>query len=412
MTNHLRLLFLLPIALQFGCGSRGADTGPMIRDSAGIRIVESTEPAWTTPWRLSSQPILTIGQLEGEPEYEFTRILGALRLGDGRVVIADATSMELRFFDNNGRFLHAAGGSGGGPGEFERLEAIARFANDSLFAYGRWRVSIFDHEGEFVRSFSVEPPDLYLPMKPLGRFTDGSFLTTQSGYPIGGWDGPTRIERPDQPVYRYSSTGASQAEFGSFPGWEFTVHRASRGSGFNRGRREFARSTAILAYEDRVFVGDNASYQIQVYTSDGRLQSLIRKRHEPVPVTDEEVDALRAPRLVNEERRQTMQHYFRGLPAPPQTMPAFGYQIQADRVGNLWVIEYERPSETQRRHWTVFDSEGRWLSTMRLPDGFDLMDVGEDWVLGRTRDEFDVEYVRLYRLIKDPTSLSEYRQKP
>ena len=43
----------------------------------------------------------------------------------------------------------------------------------------------------------------------------------------------------------------------------------------------------------------------------------------------------------------------------------------------------------ERDGWIVFDPERRWLSTMLLLDGFDLMDVGEDWVLGRTRDEFD-----------------------
>ena len=43
----------------------------------------------------------------------------------------------------------------------------------------------------------------------------------------------------------------------------------------------------------------------------------------------------------------------------------------------------------ERDGWMVFDPERQWLSTMRLLDGFDLMDVGEDWVLGRTQDEFD-----------------------
>ncbi len=82
-------------------------------------------------------------------------------------------------------------------------------------------------------------------------------------------------------------------------------------------------------------------------------------------------------------------------------MPHFGSQLHVDRTGNLWVIEYERPTESRHRRWTVFDTQGRWLTTFRLPDGFDLMDVGQDWVLGRVRDEFDVEYIQLYELIKE-----------
>ena len=150
-------------------------------------------------------------------------------------------------------------------------------------------------------------------------------------------------------------------------------------------------------------VADNASYEMQMYRSDGALEVIFRRHHEPVPVTDEDVTGLRAPRLASrdEEGRRELERYYRELPPPPETMPSFGWRLQVDRAGNLWVIEYERPSESQQRRWTVFHPDGRWLTTIRLPDGFDLMDAGDDWVLGRVRDEFDVEYVRLYELIKE-----------
>lgn len=119
-------------------------------------------------------------------------------------------------------------------------------------------------------------------------------------------------------------------------------------------------------------------------------------------MTEQDIETLRAPRLANEERRPMMERYFSELPAPPETMPAFGWQILVDRADNLWVIEYERPGELQRRRWSVFDPDGRWLGLVRLPDGFDLMDAGDDWVLGRVRDELDVEYVQLHELIKGP----------
>lgn len=34
------------------------------------------------------------------------------------------------------------------------------------------------------------------------------------------------------------------------------------------------------------------------------------------------------------------------------------------------------------------------------PDRFDLYEVGDDYVLGRWRDAFDIEHVQLYDLIK------------
>lgn len=50
--------------------------------------------------------------------------------------------------------------------------------------------------------------------------------------------------------------------------------------------------------------------------------------------------------------------------------------------------------------WDVFDSTGRWLCTVTMPAGFTPLDIGNDDVAGLARDADDVEYVRLYRLLK------------
>jgi hypothetical protein len=35
-----------------------------------------------------------------------------------------------------------------------------------------------------------------------------------------------------------------------------------------------------------------------------------------------------------------------------------------------------------------------------MPAGFTALEIGDDFVLGITRDEFDVEYIRVYDLVK------------
>ncbi len=40
------------------------------------------------------------------------------------------------------------------------------------------------------------------------------------------------------------------------------------------------------------------------------------------------------------------------------------------------------------------------LGKVVFPVVFEPMHIGDDFVLGEWRDEFDVEHVRLYRLIK------------
>ena len=107
-------------------------------------------------------------------------------------------------------------------------------------------------------------------------------------------------------------------------------------------------------------------------------------------------------------RRRLYERMLREMPVP-STMPAFGvrrwrtgyaeHPIHVDALGNLWVREYNRPGNLSSR-WSVFDSEGRLLGPVRLPDGLVPLDIGRNYKLGLVKDEFDVEYVQLYDLIK------------
>src|SRR5690625_4203127 len=107
------------------------------RDSAGIRIVENAEPRpGTVPeWTIDDEPLLEIGVLDGDPAEQFFRVAGTLRLSDGRVVVADGGSGEVRVFDAEGRHLATGGGQGDGPGEFRNLSRLYRLPGDTILAW-------------------------------------------------------------------------------------------------------------------------------------------------------------------------------------------------------------------------------------------------------------------------------------
>ncbi len=87
----------------------------------------------------------------------------------------------------------------------------------------------------------------------------------------------------------------------------------------------------------------------------------------------------------------------------PRTFPAFS-DLEVDATGHVWVGEYRRPGD-ERPRWSVFDSEGRLLGSVGTPPGLTIFEIGGDYVLGRSTDEFDVEHVRVHQLIKpsDPS---------
>ncbi len=79
-----------------------------------------------------------------------------------------------------------------------------------------------------------------------------------------------------------------------------------------------------------------------------------------------------------------------------EIMPAYS-GLMADPLGYLWVSEYRGPQD-DTRVYTVFDAEGKLFGRLRMPDRFQVTEIGSDYVLGRYTDDLDVEYLRLYRL--------------
>ena len=75
-----------------------------VRDSAGLRIVENPRPPEGSRlgWRVGSEPAVSIGALEGADPYLLDGVRDLLTLPDGRIVVANRGTHELRVFDAAG----------------------------------------------------------------------------------------------------------------------------------------------------------------------------------------------------------------------------------------------------------------------------------------------------------------------
>ena len=140
-------------------------------------------------WTLSDLPFLEIGVREGEEPYQLHRAQSSVLLGDGRIVVANAGSQELRFFDSEGLYLSAVGGDGEGPGEFRFPTRVRRAGQDSLLVWDQrlQRVSFFDLEGTYLGSERMAPtPEVMFPGDEwlLGRFWIDSPLLPSAREPV------------------------------------------------------------------------------------------------------------------------------------------------------------------------------------------------------------------------------------
>jgi len=399
---------LLALSLIAGCGAeRTPPSFATVRDSAGITIVENTTGRWDAEeaWRLSTDPVLTIGVADGPPNYTLYRVSGALRLATGEIVVANRGTHELRFYDTSGTFLRAVGGEGHGPGEYEGLSGVWRLGTDSLLARDlAFGASVLAMDGTFGRSLRLEGTAIRGSPYLLGPFADGSLFAQVR--PIHRGDQGSEGLRRDSFVYaRYSATGDAADSLVSRPGDEISTSRL--GTTIMIGPPPFGRAAVTALDGDRWYYGSSDRYEIEVYSPDGRLLRLIRRAVENRPITNDVVRAFREEVAARESSDKDFMRFLLEL-AFPATMPAYD-ALLVDDERHLWVGEPFRwlsySLAGDERRWDVFDRDGVFLGTVTHPTEFTPTQIGADYVLGTWRDDDGVVQVRMYRLIKTRRTL-------
>jgi hypothetical protein len=398
----VKQVWLPIIGALIGCQAPMPRSPAVVRDSAGVQIVENTEPWWTEheAWRLGDEPLLDLGTVEGDPAYELYDVAGAVRLGDGRILVANGGSGELRFYDARGRHLFNVGRRGAGPGEFEGMDQPRRFAADSVIVpdFLLQRVSVFTVEGGFVRSFFLQ--DINRRYLVIGNFGDGSVLLA-GGIGFAGGTSGVGVLRDSALYIRRHPTRTAVDTVGTYPKNELYITQT--GEVRSVTGIPFGKTGQAAVARDHFYFGSGDDTEIRVYTPVGTLIRLIRFTHENLELSDWDIDRYVNDALERMERQssESLHRYWRNRFAVtpfPDAMPPYGPFI-VDDDQNLWVEEYRRPWDEPPR-FRVFDPGGQLLGTVEIPGGLRLYHIGDDFVLGKWRDEMDVEHVRLYELIK------------
>jgi len=394
-------LRLGPPAVVVALGLVACDSGSVssptysVRDSAGVEIVESTAPLWRDgeAWTVSEEPILRIGVVEGAPEYQFSIVSGVFE-EDGRIVVGDASG-EVRIFDRTGTFLRAFGRLGDGPGEFGRLVWVQPFLGDSLLTWdprGR-RLSVFDHDGTFVRAVSL-PPIAWTPGGASGALDDGTFLGSSTAV-FRGRTGERVVGETHLTVF--SAEGDSARSLGPFQvEMEFPDFSAAV-----RLSTPYPRIFLFTQRPGGVLVLDSPRLEIQDISFDGGLERILRATHLDLVLTDEHRASYRASereRLAEDTDPGALETALVDVRFP-QTVPASS-QLLLDSEGHLWVRHYSTRWTVGPEHWSVFDPEGVLLGVVETPERLQVRQIEQDFLLGIWTDDLDVRYIREYALVR------------
>lgn len=367
-----------------------------LRDSAGIRIVENSRPpdGSRLDWRIGPGPSVSIGAVEGEDPYLFSAATDATTLRDGRIVVVDMASDELRVFDALGTHLATWGGRGEGPGELIDLYHVDRWPGDSVAAgdYRNESITVFDSDGNFGRIVRLEsdpfPWDLRA-LFALGLYTvtrDGSVLVSRQR------DGSDEVD-----IGILDAEGRLRGSLGRHPGWPSLVER-----NMVLYPPIFSRALAVRPWAELVVIAPTDRSEIRAFTQAGALARIVRLGNEPRAPERAHIDAYieaQMSRVSSDDAdyRAPMRGDYNAVPVA-ERIPVFT-SVVADALDHLWIEEYEVPGEEREGVlWTVVDPGGRVLGFVETPEALEIYEIGDDFILGRVRDELDVEYIQVWPL--------------
>ena len=353
-------------------------------DSVPIFAAPPTSASIKT-WTLDTPPEIRLRGDEDDQSRFFHRVAAARQFEDGSFVIADGGSLELRFFSADGVLERTTGRSGEGPGDFGSFDLLSMIS-DSLFVIDRWnnRIAVLDRQGSLIRYVHVPRR-----ARVKGVFDNGAILLglvepTPDRVGYKAIHEEYRIQLPDgshNPVGRFLMVETHWIPMGTDAIIDVGL--------------PFGRIGSVAVDGDDWFYADGSSYSVVQSDTNGAAVALFSHPVRPPLITDRDLEAWIAKRR-HEGEPWSLEREVRKIPLH-ETMPAYD-RLLVDHSGDLWAKTHT-PSEG-KTCWHVFQRRPVRFARVCFPQRFRPLDIGSNTVLGVERDEYDVEYVVRYRLVK------------
>ena len=397
----LRFTLITVAASLLACDRGGASgDATIVRDSSGVTVIENDLTRAGRVCTIAPEPTVSIGIEEGDEHYMLARLRGAVRLSDGRIVLAERTTHNIRYYDANGRYLYSSGRQGEGPGEFRDPFGIHIRPNDTIYVgdYRPVQLLVFGPDGKWVRTVRPDPMEIN-NFATRNVLRDGRIIAGRSLGRIAATD---QFTHDSILVMGYDAAGKLADTLGTFASMRYA--QLFPGTNYSTVPY-FEPSAQIRAAEDRVIVGHAASTELRVHRAEHGypLERIIRWQTTDREITPADLAAERdriqqsAARMPAEMRQQFLPTDMSDRRILNDRFPAFG-QLQVGRDGRIWIREYPRPTDTTAHHWIAFERDGRLscrLDTRRFAEYYEF---GSDYLLVRDPDSLDIERVRQFPL--------------
>jgi hypothetical protein len=260
-----------------------------------VPVVENPRPVWTAgkEWKVAAQPYIDIGTATGPPEYRLNTVMGVTRLSDGRIVVGNMQTSQVRFYDARGKFLGRVGSKGRGPGEFTQIMGVQPLRGDTIAVTdSRDAIELFAANGKWVGS--VKRPDG--PGKTiLAVLPDASML-------VGAWPQGRASTTPrytDSASLEIVRRDGRELPLGKFPAVMFVPFRAPLG----------LRWGPLLTFAtgpSGFYIGFSDRWEVMQFNAERKKTRVIRRAWTPIAITVEDERVYRERFLNMSEQGRTV----------------------------------------------------------------------------------------------------------
>ncbi|MEQ9401228.1 MAG: biotin transporter BioY [Longimicrobiales bacterium] len=380
-------------------------SGPTLRDSAGVALVDNPAVGSWGEGGWQVQEALVLRGEDGRPETEFGYVVDVAADGDTLYVL-DQYAQEVRVFGPGGGLVRTLGGPGDGPGELSRFASSLLLLGDTVAVvdWGRGRVHRFARDGRFLDDALLPGAGARSWWRVAGDGRVYARSLTRVTRDDGRWGGEDRLMR----------IGGGMAVADTV--FTFRYDETDIGArGALRVPLVVNAPTWEVLPDGRLVWTTLDDAQLRIHGPDGRLTRLVRSERwipsAPGPSdTDGLLARMREKMVMLGGSADAVDH----LPVDlPERLPALT-SVRAGPDATIWVQRGagvadvhpmalntpDPPTGWGGAAWDVLDADGRLLGTVTLDPGARVARILDDRVVGVRRDALDRDEVVVWRLLR------------
>jgi hypothetical protein len=350
----------------------GLAEGQKIKTVDGVTIVSNGKKPNRVegqPGKISLEEELMIGD-GSDPEESFSQVSAFVVGPDGAVFALDMKEQKIKVFDPAGKFLRSIGKPGQGPGELGMASGIQITGDGTLMvsdAINR-RLALFKPSGEFIKN---------IPMT--GTLGLANILLDGQGNSIGQEMG--FAEGNARMFFEIKKFDPDLKELFTLDKVEFPIPVPGSGAKMN-----ILELISVYQFDPagNIYYGRNLSYEIKVYSPEGKPTRTIQKEYDRVKVTQSDIDEMlaRIPSAMPGVNIKDMISF-------PEHFPPFQSFVLDDQ-GKLFVRTFTKGKAKGEYQIDVFDPEGRFIAQFVTKADLRFLKNGKAYGIEETDDGYQV----------------------